>query len=110
MANLSTTYDNNMICLLSVLCCILLNENILYVCIIIDIVECRRVDVNEMVMIMIKNRKKNSKDGLLESLENYLKNFFLKHYTFHFILHTIIADNILTFKDAETRDRNQQKC
>ena len=87
-----------------------MNENILYVCIIIDIVECKRVDVNEMVMIMIKNRKKNSKDGLLESLENYLKNFFLKHYTFHFILHTIIADNILTFKDAETRDRNQQKC
>lgn len=82
----------------------------MYVCIIIDIVECRRVDVNEMVMIMIKNRKKNSKDGLLESLENYLKIFFLKHYTFHFILHTIIADNILTFKDAETRDRNQQKC
>ena len=73
--DICTTYDNNMICLLSVLCCILLNENILYVCIIIDIVECRRVDVNEMVMIMIKNRKKNSKDGLLESLENYLKNF-----------------------------------
>lgn len=59
-----------------------------------------------MVMIMIKNRKKNSKDGLIESLENYLKNFFLKHYTFHFILHTIIADNILTFKDAEARDCN----
>lgn len=108
MANLSTIYDNNMICLLSVLYCILLNEYILYACIIIDIVEYKRMDVNEMAMIMIKNRKKNSKDGLIESLENYLKNFFLKHYTFHFILHTIIADNILTFKDAEARDRNQQ--
>lgn len=103
-------YDNNMICLLSVLYCILLNEYILYVCIIIDIVEYKRMDVNEMVMIMIKNLKKNSKDGLLESLENYLKNFFLKHYAFRFILHTIIADKILTFKDAEVRDRNQQKC
>lgn len=61
-----------MICLLSVLYCILLNEYILYVCIIIDIVEYKRMDVNEMVMIMIKNLKKNSKDGLLESLENYL--------------------------------------
>ena len=68
------------------------------------------MDVNEMVMIMIKNLKKNSKDGLLESLENYLKNFFLKYYAFRFILHTIIADKILTFKDAEVRDRNQQKC
>lgn len=87
-----------MICLLSVLYCILLNEYILYVCIIIDIVEYKRMDVNEMVMIMIKNLKKNSKDGLLESLENYLKNFFLKHYAFRFILHTIIADKILTFK------------
>lgn len=66
MANLSTIYDNNMICLLSVLYCILLNEYILYVCIIIDIVGCRRMDVNEMVMIMIKNRNKNNKDGLLE--------------------------------------------
>lgn len=55
-----------MICLLSVLYCILLNEYILYVCIIIDIVGCRRMDVNEMVMIMIKNRNKNNKDGLLE--------------------------------------------
>lgn len=85
-----------MICLLSVLYCILLNEYILYVCIIIDIVEYKRMDVNEMVMIMIKNLKKNSKDGLLESLENYLKNFFLKHYAFRFILHTIIADKILS--------------
>ena len=31
-----------------------------------------------------------------------------KHYTFHFILHTIITDKILTFKDAEVRDRNQK--
>lgn len=38
------------------------------------------------------------------------KKFIKKRYTFHFILHTIIADKILTFKDAEARDRNQQKC
>lgn len=73
-----------MICLLSVLYYILLNEYILYVCIIIDIVEYKRMDVNEMVMIMIKNLKKNSKDGLLESLENYLKNFFSKTLRFPF--------------------------
>lgn len=51
MANLSTIYDNNMICLLSVLYCILLNEYILYVCIIIDIVEYKRMDVNEKNLI-----------------------------------------------------------
>lgn len=33
---------------------------------------------------------------------------YKKRYTFHFILHIIIADKILTFKDTEARDRNQQ--